>query len=134
MIVSWPGRIAPGRISDQVWAFWDFLPTAAALAGAPVPARIDGISMLPALLGQRQRAQHEFLYWEFHEGGFKQALRAGDWKLVKPSTQAAAELYHLPSDAGETRNLAAREPARVARLERLMQSARIDSPDWPVPR
>ena len=50
MIVRWPGRVQAGRVSDQIWAFWDFLPTAAELAGAKPPADIDGISMVPAIL------------------------------------------------------------------------------------
>src|SRR5215470_5243121 len=65
MIVRWPGKIKPGRVSDQVWAFWDFLPTAAEIAGVKAPDKIDGISMLPTLIGQIQTNQHAFLYWEF---------------------------------------------------------------------
>src|SRR5208282_2410163 len=65
LIVHWPGRIKPGTVSDQVSAFWDFLPTAAEIAQAKVPDKLDGISLLPALLGKPQTQQHEFLYWEF---------------------------------------------------------------------
>src|SRR5689334_5703815 len=81
-LARWPGKIKPGTTNDQTWAFWDFLPTAAELAGAQPPARIDGISILPALLGQSQR-RHEYFYWEFHERGFTQAVRMGDWKGVR---------------------------------------------------
>ena len=51
MIVRFPGRISAGTTSSQVWAFWDVLPTLAELAGANVPQGLDGISMVPALLG-----------------------------------------------------------------------------------
>ena len=87
MIVRWPGQIEPGRVDHFPWAFWDFLPTAAELAGALAPAGIDGISVVPELLGATKagpaQKPHEYLYWEFYEGGFKQALRMGDWKAVR---------------------------------------------------
>src|SRR5438094_5010750 len=51
MIARWPGKIKAGAVSDQVWAFWDFLPTAAEIAAVKPPAGLDGLSMLPTLLG-----------------------------------------------------------------------------------
>src|SRR5581483_990819 len=104
MIARWPGQIAAGTVSDQVWAFWDFLPTAAELAGAKPPADMDGISMVPALVGAakagRTQQNHEFLYWEFHERGTQQALRSGDWKFIyRPfAAEKKAELFNLKSD------------------------------------
>ncbi len=128
-IVRWPGKIKAGTVSDQVWAFWDFLPTACELAGAKAPAGLDGISIVPALLGGEQKA-HEFLYWEFHERGFARAVRTGDWKAVilpgKP-----LELYDLSKDIGETRDVAADHPDIVARVEAFLKTARTDSERWP---
>jgi arylsulfatase A len=49
-IARWPGRIRPGRESDEKLAFWDFMPTFAELAGIEPPAPIDGISFVPTLL------------------------------------------------------------------------------------
>src|SRR5205814_4032007 len=66
MIVRWPGKIKAGSVSEQVWAFWDFPATAAEIGGTNFPVKGDGISMLPAVLGKRQR-QHEYLYFDFHE-------------------------------------------------------------------
>src|SRR6185437_3555954 len=86
MIVRWPGHVKAGSTNGQVWAFWDFLPTAAEIAGVRPPQGLDGFSMLPALIGLEQTNQHEFLYWEFHERGFQQAARMGDWKAVKLET------------------------------------------------
>src|SRR5262249_16809831 len=104
MIVSWPGRIKAGATSRQVWAFWDFLPTMDEIAGASIPAGIDGISMLPALLDKQQR-NHEYLYWEFHEGGFKQAIRIDEWKGLRLAKGQMIELYDLANDPGETANV-----------------------------
>ena len=88
--------------------------------------------MLPALLGRAQRRQHDYLYWEFHEDGFKQAIRVGDWKGVKLAPGNSIELYDLKNDIGETRNLASQRPNLADRLERRMRAARVNSPDWPV--
>ena len=131
MVARWPGRIEAGRVSDQVWAMWDFLPTAAEFAGAKPPPRIDGISMAGALLGKKQ-ADHAYLYWEFHGGGFKQALRMGDWKGIRNEKGGEIELYHLADDLGETRNVAGQHPDVVARVERYLTSARTESPEWPT--
>lgn len=139
MIVRWPGRIKPGQVSDQIWAFWDFLPTAAELAGDRPPAKIDGTSMVPTILGAKAagivQTHHEFLYWEFHEGGFVQAVRMDDWKLVhRPyGKDPAPELYDLRNDLGETKNIAAEHGDIVAKIEAYMKRARTESKAWPVP-
>jgi arylsulfatase A-like enzyme len=132
MIVRWPGRIKAGAVSDHVWAFEDFLPTAAELAGAKAPAGIDGISVLPTLLGEGEQRRHDFLYWEFHEGGFQQAVRAGDWKALRKKLGSPLELYDLKADVGEKTDVAARHPDVVQRIEAYLRTARTDSPHWPV--
>ncbi|MBI2421529.1 MAG: arylsulfatase [Candidatus Hydrogenedentes bacterium] len=134
MIAWWPGTIPGGAESDLVWSHWDFLPTAAALAHAKAPAGLDGLSVAPTLLGRpRDQQQHDYLYWEFHEGGFAQALRQGDWKAVRPGKAGSAiELYRLDEDPGETRDLAGAHPEKVAAFEALFQSARVPSALFPV--
>jgi len=132
MIVRWPGHIKPGQVSDQVWAFWDFLPTAGALGQAKTPDHLDGISMLPALLGQAQTNQHAFLYWEFHERGFQQAVRMGDWKAVRLQVGQPLELYNLKTDPGEKTNVAAQNPEVIAKIENYLKDARTDSELWPI--
>lgn len=132
MIVRWQGTIRAGQVSKQVWAFWDFLPTAAELVGITPPKGIDGISIAPTLLGKRQRQQHEFLYWEFHEGGSKQAVRMDDWKGIRLSPDAPLALYRLDKDIGETNNLAAKYPRIVKRMETYLKTARTESAEWPL--
>jgi arylsulfatase A-like enzyme len=132
MIARWPGRVPAGKTSDQVWAFWDFLPTACDLAGAERPQGIDGISVAPTLLGKGGQKQHEFLYWEFHEGGFQQGVRTGDWKAVREKLGGPLELYNLREDLGEKNDVAARHLDVVARIEAYLKTARTEDPRWPI--
>ncbi|HEX3659134.1 MAG TPA: arylsulfatase [Pirellulales bacterium] len=135
-IVRWPGRIEAGRVDAFPWAFWDFLPTAAELSGAAVPPKLDGISILPELLGAaragRPQQPHEYLYWEFYEGGFQQALRMGHWKAVRSKLGGPIELYDLATDLGESHDIAAEHPDVIAKIDKLLAAAHTDSPDFPV--
>jgi arylsulfatase A len=132
MIARWPGTIPAGRTSDHPWAHWDFFPTAAELAGAKVPAGIDGMSMVRALKGEAQPA-HEFLYWEFHERGFQQAVRMDHWKAVRLTPGAPLELYDLSRDTAEAADVAANHPDVVAKIEAYLKTARTSSARWPTP-
>jgi arylsulfatase A-like enzyme len=131
MLVRWPGMIPAGQVSTHPWAFWDFLPTACQLAGARPPDGLDGISVLPALFGRPCRTQG-FLYWEFHERGFGQAVRMGNWKAVRPGQEQPLELYDLATDLGETTDVAAAHPEVVAAITEYLATARTESVDFPV--
>lgn len=134
-IARWPGHIAPDTVSDQVAYFPDWLPTAAALAGAPAPPKIDGLSFLPALLGdEKDQPQHDFLYWEFFENGTSQAARLGDWKGVRtPMLTGPIQLYNLNSDPGELHDVAAAHPDIVAKIAADMAAAHVPSKEFPAP-
>jgi len=137
LIARWPGKIRPGGVSDHVSAFWDFLPTCAELAGLTPPENIDGISMVPTLLGRPEKQKkHEFLYWEFHERGGKQAVRMGDFKAVRlnvrKNPEGPLELYNLKDDVGEKHDIAAQYPDVIAKIEAYLKTARTDSPTWPI--
>ncbi|MCC6486127.1 MAG: arylsulfatase [Candidatus Hydrogenedentes bacterium] len=138
MIARWPGQLLPGLTSEHVWTFWDFSPTAAEVAGTKAPEGLDGMSMMQAfrLLGaggvKRMAVQHEYLYWEFHEGGIKQAVRHGDWKAVRLGIDQPLELYDLTKDVGETTNVADQHPDIVEHIETYLQTARTDNEHWPL--
>jgi arylsulfatase A-like enzyme len=138
MIARWPDKIKAGSTINHISAFWDLLPTCCELAGAAIPDGIDGISMVPTLLG-RQRAQkrHDYIYWEFHAQGKKQAVRMGDWKAVRlnvaKNPDGPIELYNLNKDIGEKNNMARRHPEIVAKIEKLMKAARTPSEHWKMP-
>jgi len=160
-IIRWPGHTQPGQISDEPVCGVDLLPTLCDLAGVDVPTdrRLDGVSLLPLIAG-RPLERTTPLYWHFlrARGGPKVAMRVGDWKLLahfdQPDLKVTAditaeemtmlktakldhfELYNLQEDIGETTDLAAREPQRLAqlaeRLRRMYAEVQAESPTWPV--
>jgi arylsulfatase A-like enzyme len=131
LIARWPGKVKPGMVSHHVSAFWDFLPTFTELVGAKHLPPTDGISMLPTLLGKpTKQKQHEFLYWEFHERGSKQAVRIGDWKAIRFGAGGKLELYNLKEDIGEKDNVAGDHPDVVANIENYLKTARTESQFW----
>ena len=136
MIARWPGKIAPNRVSDHLWYFPDFFSTVAELAAAPRPKDLDGISIVPELLGAkvagRQQQQHDYLYWEI---GNQVAIRQGDWKAVRSGdrrTKGKAkklewELYDLSSDVSEAHDLAKEKPEVLSKLLALAAAAHEDA-------
>jgi arylsulfatase A-like enzyme len=134
MIAWWPGHVPAGTETNHVAYFGDWMATAAELAGTKTPDNCDSISFVPTLLGQpaAEQPRHEFLYWEFHEGGFRQAaLYQGRWKGVRSGgPDAPIVLYDQRTDIAERTNVAAEHPDIVSRLDDYLKSARHDSPDW----
>jgi arylsulfatase A-like enzyme len=133
MIVRWPSKVQAGSTSNYVGYFADVLPTLAALAGVKPPQGLDGISFVPAILGEGQQKQHEYLYWEFYERGSKQGVRLGSWKGIRmPMTTGPIELYDLKTDLGETKDVAKEHPDVVARIKAIMDEAHVPSALWKV--
>lgn len=130
-ITRWKGTIKPGQVSDATWAFWDFLPTASALAGAKTPEGLDGLNATASLVEGRAVERSHF-YREFHEGGFAQAVRKGPWKLVRQRPKFVSELYDVTKDVSERNNVAGQHPKVVAELEKLFTTSRTDNPNFPV--
>jgi arylsulfatase A-like enzyme len=130
MIVRWPTKVSAASTTDHISAFWDVMPTVAQIVGIEAPQGIDGLSFLPALLGEEQK-EHEYMYWEFHERGGRQALRQGDWKLVRynvnKSPSQPYEMYRLDVDPGEENDLAATHPEKVEELKTILKGARTES-------
>ena len=131
LIVRWPGKVKAGSVSGHVGSFADWMVTAAELSGSKAPQPTDGISFVPTLLGGEQK-QHEFLYWEFHEGGFKQAaLYKGRWKGIRQgSADAPVRLYDQENDVAEQTDVAAAHPEIAEKIGAYLKTARSESPDW----
>lgn len=133
-IVKWKGKVKAGTTNNYAGAFWDVMPTLAQIANQPVPASIDGISFLPSMKGEKQKA-HDYLYWEFHEGGGRQAVRFSDWKCVRLNVDDPAkttvELYNLSNDRAEKNNVAAQHKDIVEKAMQLMKESHGKSNEFP---
>ncbi|MFY0654888.1 MAG: arylsulfatase [Cyclobacteriaceae bacterium] len=134
-IAYWPGKVKAGSSSDFIGAFWDMLPTFTELAGQPYKGDIDGISIVPTLLGSSKQEQHDYLYWEFHEGTGSQAIRQGKWKAVRVNAKTEPgnplELYDLSADIGEQVNIVDQFPGKVQELDSLITASRTHSDLFP---
>jgi len=136
LLVRWPGHVAAGNTSALAAGFQDVLPTLLELGGADAPQGIDGISLAPTLLGRAsEQRTHARLYWELGRG---QALRAGDWKLIRRWSRdrdapPTLELFDLARDPGERTDRAAEEPGRVTRLLGELRRARVPAARFPAP-
>lgn len=130
-IASWPGHIAKGTSSDHISAFWDMMPTFADLINVNHPEDIDGISILPTLLGTGSQIEHDYLYWEFHVWGGRKAVRMGKWKGVQydisNNSDVAIKLYDLEKDIGETNDVSNKHPEIVKKIKLIMKEARTES-------
>ncbi len=141
LIVRWPGKIAPGSTSDFRTGLEDWLPTLLDLidSDAPVPDGVNGISIAPTLLGEKQ-APREFLYREFPAYGGQQALWMGKWKGIrqgmldrKNPEPLKTQLYDLEADIGELNDVADENPDIVDQIEALMKREHIPSEDFKFP-
>lgn len=128
-IVSWKRKIKPASTNEFIGALWDIVPTINEIAGVKTANQTDGISFVNALQGKKQ-VNHNLLYWEFYEGGFKQAILQNNWKAIrfyKGTTPIRTELFDLSTDKGETINIAAENEPKVKLLEALMDKERTTS-------
>lgn len=131
-IVSWPEVIKEHRKTSHIATFWDFLPTVCEIADIEIPGNTDGLSYLPTLLNrERQQREHDFVYYEFYEEGGKQSILKDGWKLVrlnlsKPE-KLKEELYYLPDDIGEAKNLIGVNSEKADELRKLAMEQHTES-------
>jgi arylsulfatase A-like enzyme len=120
--IKWPAGIAPPLLgttmADQVTTL-DLLPTFVAAANGSLLAgqTTDGNSLVPRLSGASPAPLQRCHFWRSGgSNGGQSAARQGDWKLWRNNSTGEVELYNLATDIGETNNLAASNPAKVAEL------------------
>ena len=113
-IAHWPGRIAPGHVSEQHCMTMDWTATLLAAAGvAPDPAYpLDGVSLLPVLHDPAQRLART-MHWRMSHRQ-QRALRDGNWKYL--SVDGHDYLFDLSADERERANQAGDDPVRLAAL------------------
>jgi arylsulfatase A-like enzyme len=112
-IISWPGTLPENEVRDQIATGCDWFPTIMELCKIPAAKhKIDGKSLLPVIKSQNATTAHGIFHWK---SGKALAVRAGKWKLVTSGKKV--ELFDLPNDLGESRNLAKEHPEVVDRLQ-----------------
>lgn len=136
-IARWPGTVPTGRISNEVIAFQDMLPTFAELADARIPEQLalDGISVRRALEGGTLASSRKPLYWDYgHCRGkaYAQAVRLDAWKGVRSARTGVVELYDLSRDIGEVNDVASTHPEIVKRIGDIMDRAVTPSPRYMI--
>ncbi|EDY82983.1 sulfatase, putative [Verrucomicrobiia bacterium DG1235] len=131
-LVRWPAQIPAGQTSHAMANMMDWFPTFSRIANLDTPKSrsIDGLDITDVLTGSGPRADNEFFF--FHGDGDLRAYRDGDWKLKLPYEgnqaarwrQAVAAhpilLFNLAEDPGETTDLAAQHPERLAAMQARM--------------
>lgn len=130
MAVRWPGHTPAGEVSDFVWGMRDVFPTLCELAGTETPANLDGISVVPTLLGKQQKG-HDAMYLEFPPGS-QQAVRMEKWKGYRRGTKSPVQLFDLDTDPGETTNLATKYPQIAAQIAAIMTQSHTPNEFWPL--
>jgi len=144
MIARLPGTVEAGSSSGELATMWDMFPTFAEIAGVDVSGKgLDGVSLVPTLTGKGRQIHHDRLYWEFHENGGTIALRKGEWKLIVFGVNGRFdhlgetgypglryELYHIPEDVHEDRDVSAEHPDIVQELIRDIRSFHVPNPDF----
>lgn len=122
----WPGHIAPGATTDQVTLSIDLFATCCAVAGVAAADAVDGMSILPTLLGAQQDLDRD-LFWTRKEGNQRYmgqsvwAIRSGDWKLLQNDPQQPFELYNLVEDPQERTDMRGQRPKVYRELSKKLR-------------
>lgn len=134
-VAKWPKVITPGQNSEFIGAFWDILPTFSEIAGITNPDHIDGISLINTLKGGKNQKEHEYLYWEFHKEGGKQAVRYRNWKGIRlnllKDKNASIALYDINTDPHEKRDVSSEHPDIIKKITSFMNEAHLESTIFP---
>jgi arylsulfatase A-like enzyme len=139
-MIAWaPARIKTNSINRIPFASWDVLSTIAELIEKPIALdslRINGESFFKSLIGKANPlSKDRHLYWEFHERGFDQAVRKGDWKAIQRSkNDKKIELYNLNVDIAEANNVVENYPKVAAEMAVLLKNSRSESEFWKIKR
>jgi len=150
-IMRWPGVIPAGEICSRLACAIDILPTLAAITGADLPKnKIDGVNILPLMLGDKTASPRHELYY-YYQSNSLEGVQRDYWKLVLPHTGQTyrgykpgadgwpgptgretvkePQLYDLRRDPGEWYDVAAWYPEKVKELQALAEEARKDLGD-----
>jgi arylsulfatase A-like enzyme len=133
-LARWKGRIAPGRVCNEVASTLDIFPTLARVAGAAPPKDrpLDGADLAPLLWEGKTRRQPDLF---FYNGGRLRAMRRGPWKLhivSGPKQPERLQLFQVETDIAERFDVAAAHPDIVTRMHEAMRAYEASFAPAPV--
>lgn len=106
LLVRWPGTVKGRTTNDLLCSLMDLMPTTIDIAKGKQPEPLNGISLLPTLLGWKQTNRHEVLVWNQTN---RFAVRKGHWKAIQ-ETNSTWQLFNLKADRGEVTNVVDQAP------------------------
>ncbi len=133
-LAQWKGRILAGKVYDKPVSALDIHPTCLAASGGkfeiPSDKALDGVDLLPFLIGTKPGMPHDALFWRY---GTHSAVRKGDYKLVRINKEEG--LYDLAADLSEAKNLIDEQPDIARELRELYKrwDAELIPPAWGRP-
>ena len=139
-VVRWPGVVSPGSVCNQLVYQADLLRTFADVFGIKLPetAGEDSFSLMPILKGEEKPVRTNAVSTSM---GGTPALRSGSWKYIPARGSGGwgsggdqsqpVQLYNLADDLGETNNLAAAMPAKVAEMHSILEKLIVDGRSTP---
>lgn len=127
-----PTLIEPGINDSTMGYFADIFPTLAEIAQLKRMPTVDGKSLWPTIRKKASLSNDRYLYWEFHERGFQQAVRWKNWKVIRLAIGEDLQLFNLAEDPSEQQDVANQHPKLIKQFELYLSTARTKSADWPV--
>jgi len=130
-IISWPGIVKPGKVTDEYFSSIDYLPTFCEIAGINnLPEEVDGSSILPLITGRGEYSKERPLFWHYPHfsnqlGRPAGSVRVGDFKLVENYENGKLELYNLVEDVSESKDLSQKMKGKTQELYKLLTAWRF---------
>ncbi len=135
-VVRYPGKVKAGTSSDAPGYFADWFPTLCAAAGITPGKPLDGENLLPVLEGRAIPAERKPMVWAFAEYGGQVMVRVGDYKVLRrglmTKNPGSWEVYDIPSDRSETKDLAAEKPEVISKAVEILKREMVDNPVFPL--
>ncbi len=130
-MVAWSPKMIDKGVISSPYYFTDMMATFRDIAGGQFELVTDGVSFYSEIIERNRAVDPRYLYWEFFENGFEQAIRYDRWKGIKRNGEY--ELYDLATDIGESRNVVNDHPEVIQAMEKYLSACRTESPYWKTP-
>jgi arylsulfatase A-like enzyme len=121
LLIKWPKFIKKGSVSNTLVPNYDLLPTIAEITGYSKKFKTDGISFYNELIGEKNDEEHEFIVYSSFTG--PTLITNDGWKIRTLLKKEVFELYYLPDDSREEKELSKEFPDKFEELKRKLLTA-----------